>query len=246
MQPHLKSVKNALKQALDILCDAYATGAFDPMPLYGRRQDPQRSYFAQVIPPELIREGGTIEVNVLPQLPQDDAARVSLAQILRDPSAGSPLADDRFIRESLDFQDPDQMERAVWEQMANKGSPLAIAWNSYKAAREMGDQDLAAIYWDEFMRQAMAAWLQTMQLMALGGGQTGGAGEAARNGTGAVPGAKAPLPRPEQVPPQAMGIFGRPNPAAATAGGQMGAGQPRPGAQNNPTFGPGAMPPWAR
>jgi hypothetical protein len=246
MTPHIKAVISAYKQTLDILCDAYATGNFDPMQLYGRRQDPGRTYFAQVIPPELMREGGIIEMDMIPQLPQDDAARVSLAQMLREANP-TPLADDRFLREYLDFQDPDQMERAVWEQMANRGSPMAIAWNSYQAASQQGDEDLAAIWWDEFMREGMMKWLETMQLMMLTGGQGAGMpGEGGENGGGgSAPAAKAALPRSSAVPPQAMGRGGAPNPAAATAGGQMGAGQPRPGARQ-PTFGPGAMPPWAR
>ena len=127
---------------------------------------------------------------------------------------------------------------------------FAIAWNSTKAAQEQGDQDLAAIWWDEFMRLAMAAWLQTMQLAMLGGGQTGGVGGTGAGGSstptnGAAPAAKAGLPRPEDAAPGSMGRGGRPNPGAAQAGARSNAGQPRPGAQR-PIVGINAMPPWAR
>ena len=216
LTPHIKAVQSATKQILDILSDAYATGQFDQMTLSGRLQDPARSYFSEEISPELVKSGGNIEVEIVAQLPKDDTTRVTLAQMLRDNSSGMPIADDRFIRNMLEFQDPEQMERAVWEQLARQGTPLAIAWNSYLASVEQGDEDQAAIYWNEFMVLAMTKYLEMIQLATITGGQTGlggpGGGASANGGSGAgaVPEAQT-TPGPSVAPPETRGIQSAPN-----------------------------------
>lgn len=229
LTPHIKAVKNVLKQILDILSDAYSSGNFDQMALSGRRQDPGRSYFSEEISPELVREGGVIEVDIVAQLPKDDTTRVTLAQMLRDGPV--PIADDRFVRNMLEFQDPEQMERAVAEQMARRGSPLALAWESYVAASEQEDQDLAAIWWNEFMRIAMLNWLETMQLAQFGGGATGLGGPAGAGGSsnGAAPASRT-TPNSSVAPPETRGIQSSPN---LQSGPNVPAGTPRPGAQSN-------------
>lgn len=226
LTPHVQAVKTALTQTLNILADAYATGQFDTMSLSGHQQDTQRSWFSAIITPDLIQAGGIIEVDILPNLPQDDLSRVSLAQQMREPINGKPLADDRFIRQAImNFQDVEQIERAIDEQTARTGSPLAVAWTSYLSALEQGDQELASIWWDEFQRQAMTAWLQTMQLMMFGGGQTS-------PNLPQQPGQANPqsptLPRSQFLPPESLGIQSRP---IQQSGPLVPPGTPRPGAR---------------
>lgn len=247
MTPHFKAVENAYKQILNILCDAYsgeATGnvsSFDVMTLSGRQQDPEHTFFSQSIEPEAIRQAGIIEVELVANLPQDDMSRVTLAQALRE--GPMPLADDRFIREMMQFQDPQQMERSVWEQMAKRGSDVAVAFNSMIAAEQQGDNELALMWEIEYQIALMQKYIEQVQLRLLGGG--GGLNEQNGGGNGAAPGRRAPMPRSSVMPPQGLGINARPNPQA---GPLVPPGTPRPGArrENQPQFGPGAVPPFAR
>lgn len=228
LTPHIRAGQQAFKEILDILCDAYASGNFDAMELSGRLQDPQRTYFSTEIFPENVKNGGQIEVEVVAQLPQDDASKMSLAQLAREAPNGVPLLNDRFIREHiLSIQDVEQVERAVWEQVAESGSPIALAFKSMMAAAQQGEQELAEIWFSEFQIQFMQKFLETMQLMSMGASPQQG-----ENGVGRTP-AQTGLPSPEVMPPQMAGRGGAPNPAAATAGAQGNAGQPRPGAIRN-------------
>lgn len=218
--PFLRSAREGLKDILDILCDAYASGEFDTMTLSGRTQDPQRRYFSEQIGPEVVREGGIIEADLVPILPQDDMSKAALVQALRDGPV--PIADDRFLRENiLQIQDVDQMERAIWEQAAQRGSPVAIAFNAMMAAAEQEDQELAQIWFEELKNAMLKQALETMMLQAsAGGGETPTGGQAG--------GGRAALPRPQALPPQAQGIRNRPG---MQAGPLVPPGTPRPGAQ---------------
>ena len=244
---------NGLKQVFDLLCDAYATGAFDVMTLSGRMQDAKRSYFSQAITPELVAQGGILEVDLVPALPQDDAAKVTVAQMLRESPNGVPLADDRFIRqEIMDFQDVDLMERAVMEQQARTAAPTALAYNLMMAAAEQGDMELAQHWFLELQIQMMQKMMEMGQLQMMGvqggmgpggpaegqngngnsGGPNGGRGR--RPSAGVLPGPAQGLPPTEPTPQQ--------GPIAAP-------GTPRPSRQGQrpePMYGPGATPPWAR
>lgn len=232
---HIKAVAKVTKQMLDLLCDTYSDGEFDQMELSGRLQTPSRSYFQETIDPNMIKNGGTIEVEVLAVLPQDDASKVSLAQLLRDPGAsGVPVADDRFIREHiLSIQDVEQMERAIWTQQANRGSPMAIAWNSMIAAAEEGDQEMAKLWENEWQVQLLTKMLEMMQLQmmgqqgGMGGGPEGGGGG---GGTGDQP--RPRLPGSEVMPPEMMGRGSGPS---GQAGPNVPPGRPRPGAQDDDT-----------
>ena len=222
---HIKAVESVMKQTLDILADAYSSGQFDVMELSGRLNDTGRTNFSQSIDPQLVAAGGVIEVEIKAQLPHDDVTRVQLMTMLRDASTGKPLADDRFLRDLMEFQDPEQMERAVWEQIGREGTPMAIAWNSYKAMLDQGDEDNAGIWEDELIRLAMMKWLETMQLAIIGGGETG-PNMPGQNGTS--PRARAASPSPNVAPPETVGIQSEP---IQQAGALQAPGAPRPGAR---------------
>lgn len=220
--PFLHSARIGLKDILDIFCDAYAGGEFDTMTLSGRTQDVKRRYFSEQIAPEMIQDGGIIEVDFVPILPQDDQSKAALVQMLRDGPV--PAVDDRFLRENmLQIQDVDQMEAAIWEQMAQRGSPVAVAFNAMMAAARQGDEQLATIWFDELQMAMLKKALETMMLRTSAAGAPGG--EA--TGNGQQPG-RPPLPRPQILPPQVLGIRNRPG---MQAGPLVPPGTPRPGAQ---------------
>ena len=223
LTPHIKAVQRAMKQILDLIADSYATGFFDTMTLSGSRQNAARTYFSQEITPELVSAGGTIEVEIIAQLPKDDAAKVSLVQMLREGPGGVPLVDDKTAREMLDFQDVEQIDRNVWEQLAERGSPMAIAFNSMMAAAKQGNEELAQIWQQELQLEMQKKFLEVMQLAMLGVPAPGGT-----NGNGASPTSKT-TPSSSSQPPEERGVQGAP---INQAGPLVGAGTPRPGAQS--------------
>ena len=254
VHPPLKAIVTAYLQIGNLLCDAYATGMFDPMTLSGQLQGSRRQYFTETISPQVVAQGGILEIDLIPQLPQDDAAKATLAQLYRESPNGIPLADDRFIREDvLGIQDVDLMENAVLEQAAGTSNGTALAFRMMLAAAAQGDVELAKIWEQEFEMQVLQKMIQYQQLGMMGGqaGVPGGApGVPVRpgnNGQGPRPASQV-LPGPGQGVPQ-----GAPTPQQ---GPLVPPGSPRPGAQNGAgvgaggglgqTYGPGALPPWAR
>jgi len=196
--PSAKTVATAMRGILNILADAYVTGNFDTMTLSGRMQDVERTDFEQEFAPEMVKVGGLIEVELVPQLPQDDQAKAVLAQTLA--SGPVPLVDHRFIREHiLQLQDVGAVERAVQEQLAATGSPAALAFSNMLAAAESGDNELAQIWFVEFQIQ------MTQRLLAM---QQGKAATAAPSSNGNRPGISASdvpgpiqgIPTPEPTP----------------------------------------------
>lgn len=217
--PAIDATQRALKDIVNILADGYATGNFDTMTLSGRMQDSSRTYFNEEITPDVVSEGGMIEVKLVADLPQDDAAKVALAQLLRDGDV--PLSDDRYLRENvLMIQDADQMQRAIDEQMAKRGSPVAVAFGNMLAAAEQGDMELAKLWETDFRTQLIqqltamqAAQIQAAQL-GIGGGQPGQPGQSQqpqqrRLGAGVLPPAVQGVPPPTPTPQQ--GAIAAPN-----------------------------------
>lgn len=244
---HAEAVALTDTQTLNILCDSYASGEFGTMTFSGRMQDSDRTSFSQEIPPEAVDNGGMIEVKIIPQLPHDDQMRLAMIRQLRDGFPASIMGD-RDILDIADFQDPDSLLRGRDLQLARMGTPLAQAYQAFLGAWEQISPEIqemaqtpagmmalsqtpagmqALIHADEFTRQQMAAWLQTMQLMMMGG-QAPPTGAISQQGGPPLP--RSPLPSPEVAPPEMFGRGATPNPQAASAGA---ANNPtRPGAQN--------------
>ena len=82
LSPRIIALENAYKQVCNLICDQYASGSFSAMELSGR--DNNRMYFSEKITPKKVKEGGDIEVSVVPKLPQDDMSKYSMAQIARE------------------------------------------------------------------------------------------------------------------------------------------------------------------
>jgi len=116
------------------------------MELSGR--DNNRMYFSEPITPERVKEGGTVEITVVPSLPQAAMAKYSMAQIARE--GPTPLMPDLWIRDNiLGIQDADQTEDAIKEQIAERTLPEAGLWSLYQASLKQGRDDLAQFYLGE-------------------------------------------------------------------------------------------------
>lgn len=229
LTPHIKAVERALKQILDLLADSYATGRFDLLTLSGRIQNSERTYFSQEITPEMVKAGGNIEVELTAQLPQDDAAKMSLIQMMREGPGGIPLISDRGARVMAEIQDPMQMDREVWEEMASRGSEVALAYNSMKAAYEQGNEALAEFWADDLNIARMKKFLELLQLAMLGAPVPGGQnGVQNGGGNGQVPASRT-TPNSQTQPPEVRGTRSAPG---QQAGPVVPPGTPRPGAQN--------------
>lgn len=222
----VKAVTLSIKGILNILGTGYATGNFDEMTLTGRMQDVGRTDFEETIPVEVLQRGGNFDVEIVPKLPQDDAAKVALANLYV--SGEIPLADHRFVREKiLMMQDVEQVERAVQEQLAKTGSPAALAFSNMLAAAEQENMELAEIWWTEFklvMTERLLALAQINAIAAQAGVQGPGTPS---NGSGAGP-------SPTAVPAPIQGIP-TPTPGVDTplqGGSLVPAGSPREGARN--------------
>ena len=209
ISPVVKTVQIALTGIVNILADAYKSASFDVMTLSGRMQDVGRTDFEEEIPFEDVKNGGMIAIEVLPQLPQDDVNKASVAKLLTD--GPNPIADHRFVRENiLMFQDVEQMERAVQEQLAKSGSAAAVAFANMLASAEQGDMQLAEIWFVEFQKAMTISVLENQQVQSAAQGAANGAG-----------------PSSSAAPPATMGI---PQPLSILqAGPLVPSGTPRPG-----------------
>ena len=229
LSPRIISLQRAYTQISNLLCDQYSSGAFTAMELSGR--DNNRMYFSETITPDRVKEGGTVEVTVVPRLPQDDMSKYSMAQIARE--GPTPLMPDLWIRDNiLGIQDADQTEDAIKEQIAERTLPEAGLWSLYQAALKQGRDDLAQFYLGELT----VVMLSKAKMIAetLGGGAPPGPSPGAQPPV--PPGVPPPGPQgppgvPPQVAPPAM-MNGMPPPAPTPPMGPTGPpGQPRPGAQ---------------
>jgi len=228
LSPRIMALQRAYTQISNLLCDQYSSGAFTAMELSGR--DNNRMYFSETITPERVKEGGTVEITVVPRLPQDDMSKYSMAQIARE--GPTPLMPDLWIRDNiLGIQDADQTEDAIKEQIAERTLPEAGLWSLYQASLKQGRDDLAQFYLGELT----IVMLNKAKMISetLGGAPPGpspGAQPPVPPGA-PPPGPQGPPGVPPQVAPPAM-MNGMPPPAPTPPMGPTGPpGQPRPGAQ---------------
>jgi len=154
-------------------------------------------------------------VKVVPQLPQDDAQRIQLAQALRQ--GKTPLLPDRIILdEILEMQDAGKIMQMVKEQIAEQGHPAAAAIVLAKTMLDLGREDLAAVYLQEVQKSLSPA-----------PPPPGGPGLPSTPPPGLPTGLPPNLP-PGVLPPQLAGLIQVAQ--ASTQGPQVPPGSPRPGA----------------
>jgi hypothetical protein len=243
--------KAAYVQITRALRAQYGSGAFQEMTVSGREQTGERTPFNEVVPPEVVRDGGDPDITITPELPQDDVQAIAMALQLSEPgSDGEPLVDYRTIREKwLRLQDADRVGDAVLEQRARRASEVAAAHDMMLAAINAGDEQLAMVWFGEAKKAMLKefAELQILQMQAAGlaqarasaapGGAPGGA--PGLNGGGGT-GTPAGPPRfdPRVAPNATIGV--PPQMGPGQQGPLVPPGTPRPGRFGQ--FGPNGVP----
>jgi len=218
--PLIDAQTNGLVQISDIWCDHFVQGGFEGIQLSGRGNN--RQWFSEFIQPEEIEDLPRPVIKLTPQVPQDDAAKMNMAQMARQVgSNGLPLYDDLGIHERiLEDQDSDAIMAAVYEQMAYSMNPFAMLDVIIDALVKRGDMEKAQYYIGDKMELLQAKMMAAQAGAPIPGTNMPGGGDAQQSGLppeiapNAAQGRPAPTPTPQQgplVPP----------------------GQPRPGAQNN-------------
>ena len=228
LTPRLRAVEDGILQICRLISDQYATGSFDDMELSG--YDRQRQYFRETIDPQVIQQGGDIEVNLLSILPQDDVQKTSMAQIMREGPV--PLAPDRWIREEImGIQDVDSLDSQIKEQLGERMLPEAALWDIMRAMEETGREELAGFYYAQLVEILIQKMMARQQVgMAPGVGVPQGLLNGATGGGQQMGAGMAPSVQPSQS-------FGNgANPAdLSNPGPQQAPGTPRPGAQTEAT-----------
>jgi len=255
LRSRLKAMEHAYLQVAQSLCSQYATGSFEAMTLSGR--DRMRNYFSMEFKPDDIKKAGDLEINLVGNLPQDDAAKMAAAQMMREGKV--PLMPDRWIRDDfLGLQDVDQIDRLLKEQVGERGHPLAGTVEIMKALAEQGRPDLAQIYYVQAIGMVKELFGQVMG--GPPGGQPGGPGGMPGGPPGGMPGPPGGPPGPPGgmpmpgMPMQGMPMPGGPAPMPGGPPGlsptvlpnqALGFPPPRPTPQAGPMVPPGQPRPGA-
>ena len=231
LSPRVIALESAYKQIINLICDQYSSGAFSAMELSG--QDNNRMYFSEKVTPKKVKDGGDVEITVVPRLPQDDMSKYSMAQIARE--GPTPLMPDLWIRDNvLGVQDADQIEDSIKEQIAERTLPEASLWSLYQAALKQGREDLAEFYAGELQAVLLTKAKALAETLAPPAPpqpmQPEGPPGPMPPGPPGPPGLP-PMPPPNVMPPAMAGV---PPPAPTPpTGPAVPPGQPRPGAQGD-------------
>lgn len=216
LMPPMNAVMAGLTEICRLIVDQYVQGGYDPITLSGRDQN--RQYFSQQITHETLQEAGDFEIELKPELPQDEITKFAMAQMARE--GPEPLFDDRTIRDRiLDVPDTDEIHDKILEQRAGRVLPEAQLWELMQGAARMGRMDLAQMYFGRItMMYAQMMGVQTGPVPEDGGGQNGSNGRQGVN--------------PQAAPAAQLGQ--QPQLGAATQGPQSPPGTPRPGGAQSP------------
>lgn len=124
----------------NIWSDHFSTGAFGGMELSGRGRN--RRWFSGFTSPEMIRDLPQAEVELVPELPEDQAAIANLAQMYRQAGVdGQPLLGDYAIREDImNRMDSGFDADAILGQLASQ-NPLIRAARTTDALVNRGDEN---------------------------------------------------------------------------------------------------------
>lgn len=227
--PVAKAIQNLLRDALELMIDQFMSGRFNPMTLRGFGNN--RDYMQVTFQPQMLENLPPPMVELSAELPQDDVARMAMAQQARSGDFG-PLLPDRYIRDSiLKLPDAAQIQRMIEEQQAKLASPAAMSFSLARSSAMQGEGELAQLHLTDLQFQQAMQMMQMMQLQAqMGGGMPGQNGNG--NGGGGGPPGMSPT-----VMPFIQGN-GAPAPGPRNAGPNRPEGAPRPGAQEENTGGP--------
>jgi len=159
--PMAQAEATTLRQISNIWADHFVGGGFGALELSGQGRN--RMWFSGLITPADIMDLPEVEIELLPQLPEDNAGKVQMAQQLRQPGPdGMPLQSDLRIREEvLEMQDSDLETDAILEQLAMQ-NPLVQAQRMTDALAKRGNE--GAQWWhvqfQMVFRQMVQAALQ--------------------------------------------------------------------------------------
>jgi len=220
LTPRLDAVQNAYEQILDIIAEMYGSERFFEfaIPCKNIRSE------TKIIPAWVVREGCHPEVKLIPQLPEDDMTKITVAQMLREGPV--PLADDTYIREKImRFPETSVIADSVKAQLGERMLPETTLYTMGMALAERGEPMLAQMYFDQLMMLYQQRIVQMQMMGMVGGGLFQGN---QINGGGVSPGG----PAPEVFSNSAQGAPPSPRQSNnSNAGGPTLPGQARPGAQ---------------
>jgi len=235
LQPLLDAIQVAYQQILRLISEQYITGSFETMEVSGRDQN--RRYFSEKITPDAIKKGGDPEVRMFVRLPQDDAAKMAMAQMAREGDV--PLFPDAYVREDiLAVQDVDRVDDAIKEQIGERSLPEAGLWALFEGLMRRGRWDLAMFYFGRFQEIMLEKQMALQQGLPPGAAPPqqppGAAPPQQPNGAvptnGAVPGGAGPTLNPQVAPNATLGV---PPPFPTPQdGANVPPGTPRPGGQS--------------
>lgn len=219
--PLIEGTQDAVQQIADLLCEQYATGRFEPIPIAGQL-DEQAS--------EMVGNADDAEVKLSANLPQDLAANAEVAMKL---TAGeNPLISRSYARERiLEIDDEEGMQDLINAELGERIIPTALMRTLAEALMNRGQYEEA----QELLLQYQIVRTQDMlQLQAL----------MAQSQMGIAPGEPGAPPGGEVTPPEGPGEEGTDNRLAPQQ--VLGAPQPAPTPQAGPLVGPGTPRPGAQ
>lgn len=209
----IAALEDVYLQIVELLYDQFMTGAFEGLKLSGR--DSGRNYFNQTITPDVLAVSCDYTVQLVPQLPQDDMGKWTMAQTA---SQTQLLSKADILDKVLGLQDSQQALDKLKIEMAEQGLPEALLYTMAMAAAKQGNWFIANTYLLEYQR-----------LIAVKAGLMPPTGD-----EGAVQG-QQPEGTPQGAPPQVLpyAATGAPPPAETSNAGSslVAPGTPRPGAR---------------
>ena len=202
--PRVQAEEQAYSQIANLIRDQFATGAFGAMQLRG--WDNNRDWFDENFEPEMLQGLPALEVSLVVDTPQDELQNM---QLYNQATEGLwPGMDRRSAREKyLHVEDPDSMDDAVKEQVAETMLPIAAIVTLMIAAENQGRFELAMLYYGEAIRQGIMLPPRPWMMPDGGGGSNGSApgGVSPEMLSAPEQGANTPQPTPQAGPNQPPG-----------------------------------------
>lgn len=140
IQYAVTAMETAYQQIARLLCAQYATGMFKPIKASGYLR---QAYFNRAIQPqEVAMVEDELEITLLPNLPSDDIAMYTMAEM----AVRSGLLSLRTARDHiLKLQNADQEDARIKASKAEVSNPLAAMFAYIKACIEEGDMTTATV-----------------------------------------------------------------------------------------------------
>lgn len=162
--PAIKAMTIALKQITNAWRDHLNTRAFGVLELSGLGQN--RKWFSNTFTADTLEDLPELEIELTPQLPEDDVAKMAWAQQARTAGwNGKPILSDYTIREKgLQIQNSDMESDAIDQEQAEQ-DPTVQAMRMTNALEKRGDE--GAKYWNwRFELASAQAAVQFLQAQA--------------------------------------------------------------------------------